>query len=366
MRTFKSKSVVVIAAIAATVMAFVGASSFTLSTEETPHPYELKYNIALYPEPNIPADNALTAEGIWLGRLLFHDPLLSGNGTQSCSSCHQQKYSFTDGKPLAIGSLGDTLTRSTMPLMNLAWRNQFFWDGRVKTLEQLVMIPVTHPQELAKDTAVLLTQLLEHKQYPALFQKAFPGEKISMQLLSKAIAQFCYTIVSPGIALPSHILKIARDSVAFKHALKEESMNGTWIRFSETCGRCHGDGLYGNANTLATNGLVSIDSTNGGMIVPPLLNLKYTQPFMHDGRFTNLKDVFAHYNKQLPNLHKLNNQALLNKRPIANILLPYDKLKIEEFLTSFYFTDTNIVVNPAFGNPFVQYENPWVVNPYIN
>jgi len=252
-----------------------------------------------------------------------------------------------------------------MPLINLAWRNQFFWDGRVSTLENLVIEPITHPHELASDTAALLVRLKEHSYYPKLFSDAFPSQPISMTLVKKAVAQFCYTIVSPGISLPPLVVEIARDSLRLKAALIEESMTGTWIRFSETCGRCHGDAIYGNANMLATNGLVLVNDTDKGMVVPPLLNLKFTAPFMHDGRYASLEEVFDHYDGHLENLHVLNNRSVLNNRPIKNQLLPYDRMAIEAFLYSDYFTDTNIVTNEEFGNPFEQHLNPWTYNPLL-
>jgi len=338
----------------------VGLSVFT---KVDPTPYTLEYNSALYSDPKIPDDNPLTIEGIWLGRLLFHDPILSENGTQGCFSCHQQRYSFTDGQARAIGSKGDVLDRSSMPLINLAWRNQFFWDGRVRTLEDLIIEPITHPHELASDTSSLLERLKGHLHYPRLFSDAFPAQPLTMGLVKKAIAQFCYTIVSPGITVPVEILAVAQNPDGFQTALKEETITGTWIRFSETCGRCHGDGIYGNGNMLATNGVLKIDETNNGIIIPTLLNLRYTAPYMHDGRFPRLSDVFDHYVEHIESLHKLNDRAILNDRGIKNLLLPYDRSVIEDFLLSDYFTDTNIVTNPEFGNPFEQFSDVWSNKP---
>src|SRR6185503_21003621 len=41
--------------------------------------------------------NPTTLEGVELGRRLFYDPILSGNNTQSCSSCHMQQFAFSNG-----------------------------------------------------------------------------------------------------------------------------------------------------------------------------------------------------------------------------------------------------------------------------
>src|SRR5262249_18274851 len=63
---------------------------------------------AAFPRPQIPADNPITAPKVELGRRLFYDTRLSGNGQQSCSTCHEQARAFTDGKGRAVGSTGQT------------------------------------------------------------------------------------------------------------------------------------------------------------------------------------------------------------------------------------------------------------------
>ena len=69
-----------------------------------------------FPVPRIPADNPITEEKVELGRHLFYEPMLSGNSTYSCASCHQQALAFTDGLAQAIGSTGGVHPRSSMSL----------------------------------------------------------------------------------------------------------------------------------------------------------------------------------------------------------------------------------------------------------
>jgi cytochrome c peroxidase len=76
-----------------------------------PTPYKLKYDVDALSPPNIPINNPMTNEGVWLGRLLFYDTLLSGNNKMSCGSCHLQKYSFSDNLTRPIGIYGDTLSK---------------------------------------------------------------------------------------------------------------------------------------------------------------------------------------------------------------------------------------------------------------
>jgi cytochrome c peroxidase len=161
----------------------------------SPDAAPIKFNADKMEAPLIPADNPQTIQGIALGRLLFYDTMLSGNKKQSCGSCHLQQLSFTDGKPLAIGAFGDTI-RNSMTLVNMAWSKDFFWDGRVKQLEDLMKYPITNPKEMAKDTVLLIKKLKEHNYYPKLFAMALPEEDISIKTLSKALAQFVRIIVT--------------------------------------------------------------------------------------------------------------------------------------------------------------------------
>src|SRR5262245_65796288 len=74
-----------------------------------------------FPTPRVPADNPVTAEKVTLGRYLFYDTRLSGNGQQSCATCHEQARAFTDGRPRAVGSTGELHPRSSMSLANVGY-----------------------------------------------------------------------------------------------------------------------------------------------------------------------------------------------------------------------------------------------------
>lgn len=80
----------------------------------------------------IPAGNPLTKEGIYLGRLLFYEPMLSANNKISCASCHQQKKAFTDGRAFSTGIDQTPTSRNAMTLANLLWVKDFFWDGGLR------------------------------------------------------------------------------------------------------------------------------------------------------------------------------------------------------------------------------------------
>ena len=101
-----------------------------------------------FPPMDIPPDNPMTVEGVELGRLLFWEKGLSADSTQSCGSCHLPSFSFADPNPVSTGVTGAQGTRNAMALVNMGWAQHFFWDGRAATLEEQILDPVPHPDEM--------------------------------------------------------------------------------------------------------------------------------------------------------------------------------------------------------------------------
>ena len=116
-----------------------------ITIDETP--YTLEYGE--FPSPNIPLDNPLTVQGVALGKMLFYEPMLSKDGTQSCASCHRQTDGFSDTTRFSIGVEGLPGKRQAMPIFNMAWHtNQFFWDGRADLLRDQALMPIQDPLEM--------------------------------------------------------------------------------------------------------------------------------------------------------------------------------------------------------------------------
>lgn len=104
-----------------------------------------------FPAPVVPADNPLTAAKVALGRLLFYDQRLSGDGDYACASCHRQELAFTDGRPRAVGTTGELHRRSAPSLANVAYAASLGWsDPALTRLEDQVRVPLlwTDPVEL--------------------------------------------------------------------------------------------------------------------------------------------------------------------------------------------------------------------------
>ena len=123
-------------------------------------PYRFTF-AAHFPKPALPLDNPLTVEGVALGRRLFNDPLLSRGEKQSCASCHQMDGGTVDaGKAFSLGVDGLEGKRNAMPLYNLAWKSEFFWDGRAKSLRQQALMPIQDELEMHETLGNVVQKLV--------------------------------------------------------------------------------------------------------------------------------------------------------------------------------------------------------------
>ncbi|MCU0445162.1 MAG: cytochrome-c peroxidase [Microscillaceae bacterium] len=314
----------------------------------------------------IPADNPMSEAGVELGRHLFYDVRLSRNDSISCATCHQPQLGFTDGKARAVGIAGRIHSRSSMALVNLLWTKQFFWDGRVSSLEAQVLLPIQDPKEMDMPINQLVGKLQKLPEYPPMFKKAFGIGKISPQNIAKAIAQFERTLIS-GNARYDQIVsgKIApseREQRAIQlfmtHPIPEAGIRGG------NCGDCHG-GYLTQLNTFHNNGLeqepldwglgaiTGKTFDRGKMKAPSLRNIALTAPYMHDGRFKTLREVLDHYNDHVQSskyLDPLIVEATNEVDGQSLLLTEAEKADIIYFLNM--LTDSSFINNPKFANPF--------------
>ncbi|CAM1363522.1 Cytochrome c peroxidase [Tenacibaculum sediminilitoris] len=306
--------------------------------------------------PVIPTNNPLTEEGITLGKKLFFDPILSKDNTQSCASCHDPKNAFTDDTQFSEGVDGKFGTRNSMPLFNLAWNfdERFMWDGKELSIERQAFSPVRNPIEMHSTWKNVAEKLQQHTEYPTLFQQAFGTSKVDSTLVTKAIAQFERTLISGNSKFDQYLLG--------KTELTPEEQNGFNVFMDEArgdCFHCHGsdNNPLWTDNKFHNNGLdeAFIDlglgnvtgdpNDNGKFKTPSLRNLKFTAPYMHDGRFATLEDVINHYSEGLKQSSTID--PLMKKVSQGGVQLSNkDKADLKAFLLS--LSDTNFVNNPNF------------------
>jgi cytochrome c peroxidase len=318
------------------------------------------YNLNLPPhfsEPKIPYDNPLTVEGVALGRKLFYDPILSGDFTQSCSSCHKQSLSFAEATAVSTGITGAQGNRNAMPLINLAYHNRLFWDGRSFSLEQQLLEPVPNPIEMNLPWLAAMDRLNQHPDYPSLFKQAFGIDYIDSTHITKALAQFLRTLISGNSRFDKYILGQA--------ALTPQELQGMNLYVTEAadCFHCHpfeerfqfttfsfmNNGLdkEGEFKDSGLGGIVANPNLIGAFKVPTLRNIAQTAPYMHDGRFATLKEVVDHYDM---GGHPSSTIDPLMKHVGTGLnLSTQEKEALIAFLLT--LTDTEFLSNPAFSAP---------------
>lgn len=332
--------------------------------EEGPTPYVLQTPSG-WPATNISSQNPLTVEGVTLGKRLFFDPLLSGNKTQSCASCHNQAFAFTDhGIRFSLGSEGDVGTRNSMPLFNLNWSKGYFWDGRASTVEELISMPIEAHFEMNLSMDMAVERLKAHPDYPALFRDAFPSHGITESTLRFAIAQFIRSIISGNSKWDEYFRRNPRAPDQFMTPAQKAGYLAFITETKGDCFHCHSpiSPLFVNTNEreFSNNGLEAAPDSGymkrtgnpndrGKFKTPSLRNVMLTAPYMHDGRFATLDEVLDHYDhgfKYSPTL-----DAMLVKhldgdlKPIPR-LTEQDKQNLIEFLK--LLTDTTFLTNPAY------------------
>ncbi len=327
---------------------------------------------------NIPDDNPLTEEGIYLGRCLFYDARFSGyqspDSQMCCATCHLQANAFecgtdgpfSDGHPIGIG--GNYTPHYMLPMVNLVWQNNgYLWSGAVyegnpnvakRRLEDLVWMGVYAKHEMFSDSNRAKAAIQNIPGYRPLFKRAFGTENITFNLMTKAIAQFIRSIVSCNSKFDRYLLG--------QTSLTPSESNGFVLFVTETgadCFHCHGgDGnplfstylFYNNGKDTAFSdpndhfGVTGDPMDIGAYKAPSLRNCELTGPYMHDGRFTTLDEVIDFYSAGVvwspsisPLMHKVNDGGAQ--------LTNQQKADLKAFLLT--LTDHTLLTNPAYGPP---------------
>lgn len=303
-----------------------------------------------FPEPVYELSNRhLVAEKIDLGRVLFYDPLLSKDGTISCASCHSPYNAFAHTDHALSHGIHDSIgTRNAPPLFNLAWQSSFMWDGAINHLDMQALAPISHRSEMGESLVHVVEKLQGEKLYRTMFKKAFGDSLITGQRTLKALSQFQLTLVSAN----SKYDQMRREELIFSQ--QEEK---GYKLFQIHCQSCHQEPLF-STYEFANNGLPvdtflqdegkwSITGQPSDSLlfkIPSLRNLKYTHPYMHDGRFRKLREVIEHYTSGIA--HSLTLDERL-KMPIE--LSPHDRIDLIAFLMT--LDDPNFVFDPKHQYP---------------
>jgi cytochrome c peroxidase len=326
------------------------------------------------PVPAVPAENPMSAAKVALGRRLFYDLRLSGNGTYACATCHQQARAFTDGRPHAVGSTGGLHARSAMTLTNVAYNVTFGWaDPGLTSLEAQISVPMfnEHPIELGLEGHEReVVGRFDDARDRADFAQAFPDDPapVTLDHIVKSIAAFERTLLSGDSPFDRYLYRDWRD------AMTPDALHGMQLFFSADlrCSECHsGFNLSGPARwegsaepapVFHNTGLYDVDGKGGypeidrGLFdisgrpedmgrfrAPTLRNVAVTAPYMHDGSIPTLDQAILHYASGGISSPFRSDRL----RPLS--LSPEDRRDLVRFLES--LTDDGFLSNPAFGRP---------------
>ena len=278
-----------------------------------------------------PADNRSTPQKVELGRLLFYDPILSGEKDVACASCHHPEYGYAEGLELSVGVNGSGLgemrqfnqpndipftKRNSQSILNTAFNGidakgvydpekaPMFWDLRTQSLEQQSLKPIATLEEMrgqghaeAIELDSIANRLKAIDEYQKLFREAFGGsDAVSVINLSKAIAAFERTLVANN----SPFDRFMRGD---KTALNSMEKEGLTVFRQAGCAKCHNGPMLSDFK-LHVLGVPDNEKlpeadlgagNNNAFRTPTLRNLRYTDPYMHNGKLKTLENVMELY-----------------------------------------------------------------------
>lgn len=339
------------------------------------------------PAPRVPADNPMSEAKFQLGRHLFYDKRLSGDGSLSCGSCHLQSRAFTDGRETSLGMTGEHTPRNAPSIVNSAWHATYTWaNPALVTLERQMENPLfgERPIEMGvndANRAQIVARFRADPNYRRWFKEAFPekAEPVSFETIIKAISAFQRGAVSFNSRYDQYLQG--------KIKLAEAEQRGHDLYFGEKaeCHHCHGsvnlDDQFVHAKTREADtpfhntGLYNIDGKGGypypnrGLFditaeaddmgkfrAPSLRNIAVTGPYMHDGTVASLEDVVEIYSQGGRKIDAGPNAGDGRASPLKSGLIvkidltPQEKADLVAFLKT--LTDETLLTSPRFADPW--------------
>lgn len=250
-----------------------------------------------------PKDNQHTAEKVELGKQLYFDKRLSRDDTISCASCHDPKKGWSNGEAFATGVRGQKGGRSSPTIINSAFQELQFWDGRANQLEGQALGPIQNPIEMDMPLDEVVAKLNKIEGYKKQFQKVF-GTEVNADGIAKALAAFERTVLSGGAPYD-------RFKAGDTNALSEPAQRGMKVFFNRGhCSACHvgpnfNDGAFHNIGVgmeaekpdIGREELTKLGGDRGAFKTPTLREIARTAPYMHNGKFKTLEEVVEYYDK---------------------------------------------------------------------
>lgn len=318
-----------------TILKFAAlAASFAAVLNATAAGKSVQAPLAPLPPVSIPKDNPQSPEKIALGKQLFWDNRLSGDGSMPCVSCHLPTLGWGDGNQISRGYPGTQHWRNSQTIVNSAYYNKLFWEGNVTSLEAQAPAAAEGAVAGNGDTSTMEMRLRFIPEYVATFKKVFGSEWPRMNDAYRALAAYQRTVVSDAAKVP-----FDRYAKGEKKALSEAQKRGMALFNGKAgCIQCHNGALASDQKYydlglpdfagFKDNALYQVthrwehyqkgvpegkyrdapmdyglyyQTKNpkdiGKFRVPSLREVKYTAPYMHNGVFKTLDEVVDFYDR---------------------------------------------------------------------
>jgi cytochrome c peroxidase len=234
-----------------------------------------------------------------LGKKLYFDPRLSKSGFISCNSCHNLSMGGTDNIPTSIGDKWQQGPINAPTVLNSSLNVAQFWDGRAADLKAQAGGPIANPGEMAFTHTLAIDVLASIPAYVHDFKTVFGKDKIDIDQVTAAIAEFEKTLVTPNSRFDKWLL-------GDKTALTVDEVAG-WKLFADSgCVACHnGEALGGTSvqkmgivkpykSTSLAQGRSAVtgkEIDRFSFKVPTLRNVEMTYPYFHDGAVNTLPEA---------------------------------------------------------------------------
>lgn len=226
----------------------------------------------------VPEHNPLTADTIELGKQLFHDTRLSRDGTLSCASCHDPARAFSGDRAKSVGVFGRQGPRNVPAIVNRGYGRVFFWDGRIRTLEEQVIQPIINPVEL-----------------DMTMEEAAARTGLSPTVIAQALAAYVRSILSGDSPYDRYLF-------GDREALTAEQRRGLEVfRGKGNCVACHvgpnfsDEELHNTGVAFMAGDPEDRGGGSGNFKTPTLREVARTSPYMHDGSLATLEEVVDFY-----------------------------------------------------------------------
>ena len=250
-----------------------------------------------------PADNPTLPATVTLGRRLFHERRLSRDSSLACVDCHRPDRAFTDGRAKAVGVFGRRGPRSVPTIVNRAWGESFFWDGRIATLEAQVLEPIVARLEMDLTIDEAIERLRATSPYPTAFRDAF-GRDVNRDDLARALAAYVRTIKAGASPFDRYVW-------GEPDALSPDAQAGLRLfRGRASCAACHvgptltdeefhNTGVFWGGQPYDAGRVVvtGVAEDTGKFKTPTLREVSRTAPYMHDGSIATLEAVVEFYDR---------------------------------------------------------------------